>query len=107
MGWVLYMSMNLDQAMLVAKLSEYFELEDAIAELQKRQDAIKSELRESLIQEGKTKSEEGIYKMQLIPYQRTSFDTKGFAASHPRLAKKFTRETSYTQFRITRKASKK
>lgn len=101
------MSMNLDKAMLIAKLSEYFELEDAIAELQKRQDAIKGELRKSLIESGESSAEEGIYKLQLVPYSRTSFDTKAFSASHPRLAKKFSRQTEVTAFRVTRKASKK
>ena len=85
----------------------YFELEEQIAELQAQQEALKSQLREELAKSNSNVYEEGIYKMQLIEAHRNVFDSKSFAATHPRLAKKFTRQAEYTQFRVSRKASNK
>lgn len=86
---------------------EYFELDDEISKLQRQQETIREELRKELVKSDKQALEQGGYKMQFIKSERKMLDTKSFAASHPRLAKQFTRITQYTSFRINRPASNK
>jgi predicted phage-related endonuclease len=73
---------------------------DALVE---KRDAIKATLREEL--EG-TAEEVGPYKLKVISCSRTGFDAKGFTAEHPRLAKKFTKTSSYEQFKISKDKEK-
>ena len=86
---------------LEEKLARYLELKREVDEKCAEMEDIKAELRAATekAEDGRTLYV-GDHKLLLCPGTRSSIDVKAFAAEHPRLAKKFTRESSYTSFRI-------
>ena len=86
---------------LTKDFEEYFELDELIKKLEARRDEIKKKLKAEAEKTEEKVLLDGDYKIQLVSCNRTGFDTKAFAATHPKLAAKFTTNTPYVQTKIT------
>lgn len=88
------------------KLAAYFALLAQIDELAAQADAIKSELRSSMEEDGETSRIEGVYRMQLITVKNSRLDAKRLGQDYPQLVKEYTVVKPYTQFRVTKNEPK-
>lgn len=91
---------KITKAQATIKIERYLELQALIKEVSKEADALKAELKELANgTEAHTYVVEG-HSVSVTTATRKSVDAKALAEAHPKIAAKFTKETSYDTVRI-------
>jgi predicted phage-related endonuclease len=83
-----------DMVTLNAKVESFIALKNQIAELTKRLDSQKAELR-AYVTGGDAKLTVGDHSISVKTCTRSAVDTKALQAAHPKLAEKFMKTTTY------------
>lgn len=85
---------------LAEALAAYAEAQACIKALEKEKDAAKKIIQEACAAEPSGTVVAGEHSATLTICTRKSFDIKAFEVDHPRLAPKYTRETTYDLLRV-------
>jgi predicted phage-related endonuclease len=92
---------KITKAQAATKIERYLALSAIIKEASKEADAIKAELKElAEANESRTYTVEE-HAITITTSTRRSVDAKALAEAHPKIAAKFTKETTYDTVRIT------
>lgn len=91
---------KITKAQAATKIERYLALSAIIKEASKEADAIKAELKElAEANESRTYTVED-HAITITTSTRRSVDAKALAEAHPKIAAKFTKETTYDTVRI-------
>lgn len=82
------------------KIERYLELQALIKEASKEADALKSELKKLANSTEARTYVAGDHSVSITTTTRQSVDAKALAEAHPKIAAKFTKETTYSTVRI-------
>ncbi|MBO6267324.1 MAG: hypothetical protein J6M06_03740 [Synergistaceae bacterium] len=93
------MSQN-EYTAIAAQVKEFRELTAKIDQLTKERDALKFQMIATLNDHELEEFTGENFIIRYKSYERTTFDSKGFAESHPKLFKAFTKVSRYMRFTV-------
>ena len=93
------MSQN-EYTAIAAQVKEFRELTAKIDQLTKERDALKEQMIATMDEHRLDEFTGENFIIRYKPYERTTFDSKGFAKVHPDLFTQFAKTSVYTRFTI-------
>lgn len=91
---------KITKAQATTKIERYLEIQALIKKVSQEADAIKEELKELADSKESRKYVVDDHSVSVTTATRKSVDAKALAEAHPKIAAKFTKETTYDTVRI-------